>query len=70
MASSSSCSVNGSSVALMASSRPPRLVGSSQFVSRELAIPGVVGTRDATSVIADGARVRVDGASGEVQVLS
>jgi len=29
-----------------------------------------VGTRDATSVIPDGARIRVDGSTGEVHVLS
>ena len=39
------------------------------IVAREYGIPGVVGTRDATTVIPDGARVRVDGASGEVSVL-
>jgi pyruvate,water dikinase len=39
------------------------------IVSREYGIPGVVGTRDATSRIADGMRVRVDGTSGEVAVL-
>ncbi|MFL5862735.1 MAG: PEP-utilizing enzyme [Solirubrobacteraceae bacterium] len=39
------------------------------IVSREYGIPGVVGTRDATDRIADGARVRVDGDSGEVTVL-
>ena len=39
------------------------------IVSREYGIPGVVGTREATSRIADGARVRVDGDSGEVTVL-
>ena len=39
------------------------------IVAREYGIPGVVGTRDATSVIADGARVRVDGTTGEVHLL-
>ena len=39
------------------------------IVSREYGIPGVVGTRDATGRIADGARVRVDGGAGEVAVL-
>jgi pyruvate,water dikinase len=39
------------------------------LVSREYGIPGVVGTRDATERIADGARVRVDGDKGEVTVL-
>ncbi len=40
------------------------------IVAREYGIPGVVGTRDATTVIADGDRVRVDGSTGEVHVLS
>lgn len=40
------------------------------IVAREYGIPGVVGTREATSVIPDGARVRVDGTTGEVHVLS
>jgi pyruvate,water dikinase len=39
------------------------------IVAREYGIPGIVGTRDATSKIKDGARVRVDGATGEVQIL-
>jgi len=39
------------------------------IVSREYGIPGVVGTRDATVRIADGARVRVDGDEGTVTVL-
>jgi pyruvate,water dikinase len=40
------------------------------IVAREYGIPGVVGTRDATSMIPDGARVRVDGTAGEVHVLT
>lgn len=39
------------------------------IVAREYGIPGVVGTREATGVIADGARVRVDGTTGEVHLL-
>jgi pyruvate,water dikinase len=39
------------------------------IVSREYGIPGVVGTRDATVRIPDGARVRVDGDAGAVTVL-
>ena len=39
-------------------------------VSREYAIPAVVGTENATSRVADGARVRVDGTAGTVTVLS
>jgi pyruvate,water dikinase len=40
------------------------------IVAREYGIPGVVGTKDATTAIPDGARVRVDGAAGEVTILS
>jgi rifampicin phosphotransferase len=40
------------------------------IVAREYGIPGVVGTREATVKIPDGARIRVDGASGEVTVLA
>jgi phosphohistidine swiveling domain-containing protein len=39
------------------------------IVARESGIPAVVGTKTATSVIPDGARVRVDGAAGTVTVL-
>jgi pyruvate,water dikinase len=39
------------------------------IVAREYGIPGVVGTREATLKIKDGARVRVDGTSGDVEVL-
>ena len=39
------------------------------IVAREYGIPGIVGTRDATATIPDGARVRVDGATGEVRLL-
>jgi pyruvate,water dikinase len=39
------------------------------IVSREYGIPGVVGTREATERIPDGARVRVDGDAGEVMVI-
>ncbi|MBL8662804.1 MAG: hypothetical protein JNM29_08260 [Candidatus Odyssella sp.] len=45
------------------------LLSHSAIVAREYGIPGVVGTREATKRIADGARVRVDGNSGEVRVL-
>jgi len=45
------------------------LLSHSAIVAREYGIPGVVGTREATDRIADGARVRVDGDSGEVTVL-
>jgi pyruvate,water dikinase len=46
------------------------LLSHSAIVAREYGIPGVVGTRDATGRIADGARVRVDGNAGEVTVLT
>lgn len=39
------------------------------IVSREYGIPGVVGTREATKLVTDGARVRVDGNTGVVEVL-
>jgi phosphohistidine swiveling domain-containing protein len=45
------------------------LLSHAAIVSREYGIPGVVGTREATSLIPDGARVRVDGNAGEVAVL-
>ncbi len=40
------------------------------IVTREYGIPGVVGTREATRRIADGARVRVDGTTGRVEILA
>jgi pyruvate,water dikinase len=46
------------------------LLSHSAIVAREYGIPGVVGTREATAKIADGAKVRVDGAAGEVTVLA
>jgi pyruvate,water dikinase len=45
------------------------LLSHSAIVAREYGIPGVVGTREATQLIADGAQVRVDGDAGEVTVL-
>lgn len=39
------------------------------IVSRELGIPCVVATKQATSALHDGDRVSVDGASGEVHIL-
>ena len=44
------------------------LLSHSAIVAREYGIPGVVGTREATDRIADGARVRVDGDAGEVSI--
>jgi rifampicin phosphotransferase len=46
------------------------LLSHSAIVAREYGIPGVVGTREGTERIADGARVRVDGDNGEVTVLA
>ena len=40
------------------------------IIAREYGIPALVGTGDATKVIPDGARVRVDGVSGSVEVIS
>lgn len=45
------------------------LLSHAAIVAREYGIPGVVGTREATRSIADGARVRVDGGAGEVSIL-
>jgi pyruvate,water dikinase len=45
------------------------LLSHAAIVSREYGIPGVVGTRDGTQRIPDGARVRVDGDTGHVTVL-
>jgi phosphohistidine swiveling domain-containing protein len=45
------------------------LLSHAAIVSREYGIPGVVGTRDATTLIHDGALVRVVGDSGEVEVM-
>ena len=44
------------------------LLSHSAIVAREYGIPGVVGTRNATDLIPDGTRVRVDGDKGEVTV--
>jgi len=46
------------------------LLSHSAIVAREYGIPGVVGTREATDLIPDGARVRVDGDAGEVHVFA
>lgn len=40
------------------------------IVSREFGLPGVVGCREATTRIADGARVQVDGDTGECVLLA
>ena len=39
------------------------------IVAREYGIPCVAGTQVGTGVIPDGARIRVDGSTGRVQVL-
>jgi len=46
------------------------LLSHSAIVAREYGIPGVVGTREATSRFADGMRLRVDGDAGEVTTAS
>ena len=46
------------------------LLSHAAIVAREYGIPAVVGTREATALIPDGARVRVDGAKGEVSILA
>jgi pyruvate,water dikinase len=46
------------------------LLSHAAIVAREYGLPGVVGTRDATQLIPDGARVRVDGSAGEVAVVT
>ncbi len=45
------------------------LLSHAAIVAREYGMPAVVGTSDATTMVPDGARVRIDGGSGEVQVL-
>jgi phosphohistidine swiveling domain-containing protein len=45
------------------------LLSHAAIVAREYGIPGVVGTREATTRIADGVLVRVDGDVGEVTLL-
>ncbi len=39
------------------------------IVAREYGIPGVVGTKTATSMVKNGVRIRVDGSAGEVRIL-
>jgi len=39
------------------------------IVSREFGIPGVVGTKNASQLIKDGGRIRVNGDTGEVEIL-
>lgn len=39
------------------------------IVSREFGIPGVVGTKNASQLIKDGDKIRVNGATGEVEIL-
>jgi len=44
------------------------LLSHAAIVAREFGIPAVVGCSDASEVVPDGARVRVDGAAGTVTV--
>ncbi len=46
------------------------LLSHAAIVSREYGIPAVVGCQDATTLIAEGMQVRVDGAAGEVTVIA
>ena len=46
------------------------LLSHAAIVSREFGIPSVVGCRDATGLIPDGAQVTVDGTFGEVVLQS
>ena len=39
------------------------------IVSREFGIPGVVGTKNASQLINDGDKIRVNGGTGEVEIL-
>ena len=39
------------------------------IVSRELGMPCVVAVKDATEIIQDGTRVRVNGSTGEITIL-
>ena len=39
------------------------------IISREMGIPCVVNTKEATKILKSGARVRVDGAAGEIYAL-
>jgi len=41
----------------------------SAIVAREYGIPAVVGSREATRLIPDGARIRIDGTIGEAVIL-
>ncbi len=45
------------------------LLSHAAIVAREFSLPAVVGCADATLLIPDGARVRIDGTAGTVTVL-
>ncbi len=45
------------------------LLSHAAIVSREFGIPGVVGCKDATTRIADGSRVTVNGTTGEIKLV-
>ena len=44
------------------------LLNHCSIVARELGVPSIVGVRRATRVVPVGARVTMDGASGEVRI--
>ena len=46
------------------------LLSHAAIIAREYGIPSVVGTKEATAIIPEGARVRVDGSAGKVVVVS
>jgi pyruvate,water dikinase len=45
------------------------LLSHTAIIGRELGIPTVVGVKDATRLVADGARVRLDGHAGTLEIL-
>jgi pyruvate,water dikinase len=46
------------------------LLSHAAIVAREYGLPAVVGCTDATTVVPDGSRVRVDGTAGEAEVVA
>jgi pyruvate,water dikinase len=45
------------------------LLSHAAIVSREFGMPGVVGTKNASQLINDGDNIRVNGDTGEVEIL-
>ncbi len=45
------------------------MTGHAAIVARELGVPCVAGTGNATTILKDGMRIRIDGTKGEVYVL-